>query len=666
MSYQVLARKYRPANFEELEGQEHVLRALINALDNDRLHHAYLFTGTRGVGKTTIARILAKCLSCENGVSSKPCGECSACREIAEGRSVDLIEVDAASRTRVEDTRELLDNVQYMPTRSRFKVYLIDEVHMLSNHSFNALLKTLEEPPEHVKFLLATTDPKKLPITVLSRCLQFNLKNLSPERIVNHLKQILATESIEYEENALWQLGRAADGSMRDALSLTDQAISYGNNSVKDAEVKQMLGSIDQKEVFGILNALFAKNATELLATIQHLSEFSPDYGALMGDILSILHRVAVAEEVPTSVDNSHGDEASIRALAESVHSEDLQLFYQIGLMGQRDLPFAPDVRTGFEMSMLRMLTFTPEALPQVSSQTTASNEDAKKKTLNNGESQAGPLGSQLTQQSADPQTTEASSVASAPYAEQRAVKPVEEKFRPSDAGSLEQKSSPERNNSPEQNNSPEHNNSPEPKNSPELAPIVEQGGQATGSSTQLDVADTHKISDDNTTLDLSQASESANDVSVPDTSNLVSEPQNNSVSADESSLPMLEPENWDQILPLLGLTGVTLSLASNCMVKTFTKDACELVLNEHHATMWNNTHETRIQTALAIVFAQKIKVTVTIGETTVETPAEKDLRLHAEAHARAVELIEADENIKKLIENFDGHLDPNSIQARG
>jgi len=382
MSYQVLARKYRPANFEELEGQEHVLRALINALDNDRLHHAYLFTGTRGVGKTTIARILAKCLSCENGVSSKPCGECSACREIAEGRSVDLIEVDAASRTRVEDTRELLDNVQYMPTRSRFKVYLIDEVHMLSNHSFNALLKTLEEPPEHVKFLLATTDPKKLPITVLSRCLQFNLKNLSPERIVNHLKQILATESIEYEENALWQLGRAADGSMRDALSLTDQAISYGNNSVRDADVKQMLGSIDQKEVFGILNALFAKNAAELLATIQHLSEFSPDYGALMGDILSILHRVAVAQEVPTSVDNSHGDEAVIRALAESVHCEDLQLFYQIGLMGQRDLAFAPDARTGFEMSMLRMLTFTPEELPQISSETTASSEDAKKKNL--------------------------------------------------------------------------------------------------------------------------------------------------------------------------------------------------------------------------------------------------------------------------------------------
>lgn len=660
MSYQVLARKYRPANFEELEGQEHVLRALINALDNDRLHHAYLFTGTRGVGKTTIARILAKCLSCENGVSSKPCGECSACREIAEGRSVDLIEVDAASRTRVEDTRELLDNVQYMPTRSRFKVYLIDEVHMLSNHSFNALLKTLEEPPEHVKFLLATTDPKKLPITVLSRCLQFNLKNLSPERIVNHLKQILATESIEYEENALWQLGRAADGSMRDALSLTDQAISYGNNSVRDADVKQMLGSIDQKEVFGILNALFAKNAAELLATIQHLSEFSPDYGALMGDILSILHRVAVAQEVPTSVDNSHGDEAVIRALAESVHCEDLQLFYQIGLMGQRDLAFAPDARTGFEMSMLRMLTFTPEELPQISSETTASSEDAKKKTLNNSESAQGTLASLLAKPALRSDSADAVPASieqpTEQHIEHKSEKRVAAEGQPSSADS------------PELNT--ELNSSPVPTQS------YEQSSQAEGKITQAEVttsiADAQEQKqkqdglDANAGLDLSQVPKSEKHQSAPDISSLVSEPQDQSPSLGASSLPMLEPENWDQILPLLGLTGVTLSLASNCMVKTFTKDACELVLNEHHATMWNNTHETRIQTALAIVFAQKIQVTVTIGETTVETPAEKDLRLHEEAHARAVEVIEADENIKKLIENFDGHLDPSSIQARG
>lgn len=256
MSYQVLARKWRPKTFREMVGQEHVLRALINALDHNRLHHAYLFTGTRGVGKTTIARILAKCLNCEAGVSSEPCGQCSACTSINEGRFIDLIEVDAASRTKVEDTRELLDNVQYAPTVGRFKVYLIDEVHMLSTHSFNALLKTLEEPPPHVKFLLATTDPQKLPATILSRCLQFNLKNMSPERIVGHLQYVLEQEMVSFDDPALWLLGRAADGSMRDAMSLTDQAIAFGSGKLQEADVRNMLGSIDQTAVYDILNGI--------------------------------------------------------------------------------------------------------------------------------------------------------------------------------------------------------------------------------------------------------------------------------------------------------------------------------------------------------------------------------------------------------------------------
>ncbi|MCB1694096.1 MAG: DNA polymerase III subunit gamma/tau, partial [Pseudomonadales bacterium] len=361
MTYQVLARKYRPASFEELEGQEHVLRALVNALTEDRLHHAYLFTGTRGVGKTTIARILAKCLNCEAGVTAKPCGKCSSCVEIAEGRSVDLIEVDAASRTRVEDTRELLDNVQYMPTRSRYKVYLIDEVHMLSNHSFNALLKTLEEPPPHVKFLLATTDPKKLPVTVLSRCLQFNLKNLSPERVVTYLRQILQREEIEFEDEALWHLGRAANGSMRDALSLADQAISYGNYRLTEADVRAMLGAIDQREVYEILEALVARDASRLLGQVARLAEFGPDFEMLLAELLRVLHRIAIAQVVPDSVDNSQGDRELVLAAAKSLGREEVQLYYQIGLMGQRDLPLAPEPREGFEMVMLRMLSFAPD-----------------------------------------------------------------------------------------------------------------------------------------------------------------------------------------------------------------------------------------------------------------------------------------------------------------
>jgi len=363
MSYQVLARKWRPKTFREMVGQEHVLKALINALDHGRLHHAYLFTGTRGVGKTTIARILAKSLNCETGISSEPCGQCSACREINDGRFVDLIEVDAASRTKVEDTRELLENVQYAPTRGRYKVYLIDEVHMLSGHSFNALLKTLEEPPEHVKFLLATTDPQKLPITILSRCLQFSLKAMTPERIVGHLKHVLEAELVEFEEPALWQLGRAADGSMRDAMSLTDQAIAFGNGKVVESDVRAMLGSIDREYVFGIVDALAQNDPQLLLQKVAEMAEQSPDYAGVLADLISTLHRMAVAQLAADAVDDSDGDRARILEYAGRFAAEQLQLFYQTALLGRRDLPLAPDARSGFEMTLLRLLMFRPQGV---------------------------------------------------------------------------------------------------------------------------------------------------------------------------------------------------------------------------------------------------------------------------------------------------------------
>lgn len=362
MSYQVLARKWRPRHFGEMVGQTHVLRAVINALDHGRLHHAYLFTGTRGVGKTTIARILAKSLNCETGVTSKPCGECSACREIDEGRFVDLIEVDAASRTKVEDTRELLDNVQYAPTRGRYKVYLIDEVHMLSGHSFNALLKTLEEPPEHVKFLLATTDPQKLPITILSRCLQFSLKAMTPDRIVGHLKHVLDAEGVGYEESALWHLGRAADGSMRDAMSLTDQAIAFGDGRVNEADVIAMLGSIDREYVFALLDCLIAQAPQQLLTVSADMAGKSPDYAGVLADLVSTLHRIAVAQIAPQAVDDSDGERERVARMAAALSAEDVQLFYQTALLGRRDLPLAPDPRSGFEMIMLRMLLFRPQS----------------------------------------------------------------------------------------------------------------------------------------------------------------------------------------------------------------------------------------------------------------------------------------------------------------
>ncbi len=360
MTYQVLARKWRPRNFEEMVGQEHVLRALVNALDNDRLHHAFLFTGTRGVGKTTIARILAKSLNCEQGVSSKPCGECATCREIDEGRFVDLIEVDAASRTKVDETRELLDNVQYAPTRGRYKVYLIDEVHMFSASSFNALLKTLEEPPPHVKFLLATTDPQKLPVTILSRCLQFNLRRLPLAQIEGQFRRILEAEGIEHEPAALKRLARAADGSMRDGLSLLDQAIAFGGGAVREAEVQAMLGTIEQDGVLRLLEALADGNGKAVLDVVADLAERAPDFEDVLAELNGTLHHLALIQQVPEAADESMGDLERLQALASRITPEELQLWYQIGITGRRDLPLAPDPRSGLEMVLLRMLAFRP------------------------------------------------------------------------------------------------------------------------------------------------------------------------------------------------------------------------------------------------------------------------------------------------------------------
>ena len=371
MAYLVLARKWRPRDFTQVVGQGHVLRALSNALDTDRLHHAYLFTGTRGVGKTTLARVFAKCLNCEQGVSSRPCGVCSACRELDEGRFVDLIEVDAASRTGVDDTRELLDNVQYAPTRGRYKVYLIDEVHMFSKNSFNALLKTLEEPPPHIKFLLATTDPKKLPITILSRCLQLNLKRLGIEQIEEQLAMVTGQEGLPADPAALRQLAVAADGSMRDALSLLDQAIAFCNGQLHEAGVSEMLGTLGAEQVLALVDLLAAGDGAGLIAQARRLGELAPDFAQVLADMLSLIRRVAVVQTVGTQAPEL-AETPPVLALAQRLSPEDCQLFYQIGLIARRDLPLAPDPQAGFEMALLRMLAFRPAGLAPGSSGVTA------------------------------------------------------------------------------------------------------------------------------------------------------------------------------------------------------------------------------------------------------------------------------------------------------
>lgn len=355
--HQVLALKWRPRNFNQVVGQMHVVQALTNAMNHANLHHAYLFTGTRGVGKTSIARIIAKCLNCKTGITANPCGQCNSCQEIDAGHFPDLYEVDAASRTKVEDTRELLENVQYAPTKGRFKIYLIDEVHMLSGHSFNALLKTLEEPPLHVKFLLATTDHQRLPATVLSRCLQFHLTQLDPEQIAAHLQAILQKENIEFDDTATLLIGKAADGSLRDALSLLDQGIAYGNGKVSADTMRAMLGTIEPTTLFEILHALSQQDANRVVACVNKLSEQSINFSKALADLLSLLHQIAIAQ-VANIETNSE-----IQVLAKAINSEDVQLYYQIGSIGQRDLPFSPSPRIGFEMILLRMLAFTPQAI---------------------------------------------------------------------------------------------------------------------------------------------------------------------------------------------------------------------------------------------------------------------------------------------------------------
>jgi len=365
MSYQVLARKYRPRSFDTLVGQTHVVQALKNALDQKRLHHAYLFTGTRGVGKTTLARILAKSLNCEKGISSTPCGLCAACTEIDQGRYVDLIEVDAASNTQVDNMRDLLDNAQYAPTQGQFKIYIIDEVHMLSKSAFNAMLKTLEEPPEHVKFILATTDPQKVPVTVLSRCLQFNLKQMPSASISEYLEKILNEEAIQYEINAIYLIAKSANGSMRDALSILDQGIAYCGGTIEEATIKKMLGAIDQSYLFNLIQAVIHQDGPKVIEIAKQMNERNLSFDAALNDLANLIQTISVAQAIPDSLEASYLDREQVIALANQISAEQLQLLYQIAILGRRDLYLAPEEYAGFTMTLLRMLSFAPQdAIP--------------------------------------------------------------------------------------------------------------------------------------------------------------------------------------------------------------------------------------------------------------------------------------------------------------
>ncbi|MCY1340723.1 DNA polymerase III, subunit gamma and tau [compost metagenome] len=661
MSYQVLARKWRPRTFREMVGQTHVLRALINALDNQRLHHAYLFTGTRGVGKTTIARILAKCLNCETGVSSTPCGQCSVCREIDEGRFVDLIEVDAASRTKVEDTRELLDNVQYSPTRGRYKVYLIDEVHMLSTHSFNALLKTLEEPPPHVKFLLATTDPQKLPVTILSRCLQFSLKNMPPERVVEHLSHVLNAENVPFEEDALWLLGRAADGSMRDAMSLTDQAIAFGEGKVLAADVRAMLGTLDHGQVYGVLHALLEGDARALLEAVRHLAEQGPDWSGVLAELLNVLHRVAIAQALPEAVDNGQGDRDKVLALARALPAEDVQFYYQMGLIGRRDLPLAPDPRSGFEMVLLRMLAFRPadadgapgSPLKDLGISTATADPDNKPVA---GASVAAPVIAPSTASIPVVSTVPAAAPAqpvvqpqpAAPAEPEPEPKPVPVAETPEPVVTAETVETP----AAEVVDLPwEEPAAPQPVAS--AAPAPEPPAPAVEPAA---IAVEQSEADDDERDEEPPPAEDYYEVDMDSLSYLDGEDAQ--AQAEPEPEPAAMPATglaaeWLDLFPRLGLAGMTASIAANCSLVSVQDDVWHLHLDPGQSALFNANQQRRLNDALNQYHGRTLKLEVTLHKPEQETPAQAAARKRAERQREAEASIEADPYIQQMKQQF-------------
>ncbi|MFK8330008.1 DNA polymerase III subunit gamma/tau [Pseudomonas sp. BJa5] len=663
MSYQVLARKWRPRSFREMVGQTHVLKALINALDNQRLHHAYLFTGTRGVGKTTIARIIAKCLNCETGITSTPCGTCSVCREIDEGRFVDLIEIDAASRTKVEDTRELLDNVQYAPSRGRFKVYLIDEVHMLSSHSFNALLKTLEEPPPYVKFILATTDPQKLPATILSRCLQFSLKNMTPERVVEHLSHVLAAENVPFEDDALWLLGRAADGSMRDAMSLTDQAIAFGEGKVLAADVRAMLGTLDHGQVYGVLQALLEGDARSLLEAVRQLAEQGPDWNGVLAEMLNVLHRVAIAQALPEAVDNGQGDRERVLALAQALPAEDVQFYYQMGLIGRRDLPLAPDPRGGFEMVLLRMLAFRP-----------ADTTDAPTPVLK-------PVGiSQATADSASKvaaASPAAPAVIAAPVAAPAPTAPVaQDVAEPEPVEVAPQAPEPVVDlpwNDPVEAPpvvEPEPEPEPEPE-APQPAPAQVQASvrQVEPPHDDMGYSPAGMDRDDEPPLDEDYYEPDMDPASYSYLDELAIEHVHEAAPvAEPEPLPAAQPATglalqWLELFPQLPISGMTGSIAANCTLMAAQGDDWLLHLDPAHSALFNATQQRRLNEALNQHFGRTLRLSIELIRPEQETPAQAAARKRAERQGEAEASIHADPLIQQMIQQFGAMVRQDTIE---
>ena len=618
MAYQVLARKWRPSNFSQMVGQEHVVKALTTALESERLHHAYLFTGTRGVGKTTVARLIAKSLNCETGVTAEPCGQCASCIEIAEGRSVDVLEVDAASRTKVEDTRDLLDNVQYAPTRSRFKIYLIDEVHMLSNHSFNALLKTLEEPPEHVKFLLATTDPQKLPATVLSRCLQFNLKNMVPQQIIDHLRHVLAEESVGFDDESLALLARGAEGSMRDALSLTDQAIAHGSGKLAADEVRQMLGTVSRTKVFDLLDAIVANDPKLALAVVEDIASHSPDYAGTLDELASVLHQISLAQAVPGSVDLTLPEHERLTSMAQGITADDAHLWWQMAVAAKRELYLASDPRAGLDMAVLRMIAFRPAVVL-----TDASEVPPAKKP----EPPVMPVEPATTSKQQpsissdrpDNDTTSADQMAS----EQEVVAPNQVSAPASGVSAAENLAR-----AVEVTDRPSHPAVDAPTQAAlSVAPLGSTNGVANGSQAP-----------------------SATVIEVPD-----------GAKPPDEDLPT--HGSWPDFFEGLGLKGVIHTVASHFELSVaFDRTLC-FTLSPANATLFNERHQRGLASAIEQVLEEPVTVQVVLGETSDKTPAYQRELLEQQRLSAARQALESDDCLNALLTDFDAIVLPESVR---
>lgn len=619
MNQQVLARKWRPTTFDQLIGQEHVRKALTHALNTGRLHHAYLFTGTRGVGKTTIARILARCLNCETGVSATPCGECRNCQAISDNRFVDLLEVDAASRTKVDDTRELLENVSYAPSQGRYKVYLIDEVHMLTTHSFNALLKTLEEPPEHVVFLLATTDPQKLLPTVLSRCLQFHLRDLGPDLIESHLEHVLSEEQVTFEKDALWHLAKAGRGSVRDAMTLLDQAIAHGEGTVSADNVIEMLGTQGVSEIPQLLSDIAVGQATDALSRISDLARETPDWMALISGMQSLLHHVAIAQVTDQGINHlSPGEQKAVRELAAVMSPEFLQLAYQFALTGYRDLPMASDARSAFEMLVLRMIAFRPARAGEVISGSSAAQPTPDAEPI------IEPEPDQPTSLTTPIESIENHLPEPEPEPEPRAVRTVEESQMLAESGNSE---------------------TVDQRTSSETANVQSIESAPSNFASQL-------LS---TSLSESPITEEHDDESDDD-------PQVETVSQPTLAL---SPEAWVFECRLLPVTGMTASLLAQTVLVSASPETVHLATNAHTDSLLNEMHRRRVSDAFATQLGGSPDLVIEVRDQLGETPEAYRLRMKEERLHLAQSQFQDDPFITALTERFDASVRIDTIQPR-